>query len=171
MEPPTPPIPAASPTAPVSPVSPVSPFPAAAAISGGPAGPELADATPGRPAPPVGSPGGAEPHPQLPLPAAEQPPPARVFLSAREVGLQLGIRKSRVYELAAAGLLPVVRMGRRMLFPCHGLEALAAAAIERTRAEVLGAGTSYPAPTRAVPSRHYTGSSAQHSGPAGRRAA
>jgi excisionase family DNA binding protein len=72
-----------------------------------------------------------------PAAATDEPP---IFLTAREVGQQLGIRKSRVYELAAAGLLPVVRLGRRMRFPRRGLEELAAAAIERTKAEVLGAG-------------------------------
>jgi excisionase family DNA binding protein len=61
-----------------------------------------------------------------------------VFLTATEVGQQPGIRKSRVYELAAAGLLPVVQLGRRMRFPRRGLEELATAAIERAKAEVLG---------------------------------
>ncbi len=67
-----------------------------------------------------------------------------------EVGQQLGIRKSRVYELAAAGLLPVVRLGRRMRFPRCGLDELAAAAIERAKAEVLGRdGDTGPALARA----------------------
>jgi excisionase family DNA binding protein len=59
---------------------------------------------------------------------------ARMFLSAAEVGRELGIQKSRVYELAAGGLIPCVRLGRRVLFPRRGLEELAAAAIERARA-------------------------------------
>jgi excisionase family DNA binding protein len=53
-----------------------------------------------------------------------------------EVGRQLGLRKSRVYELAAAGLIPVIRMGRRLHFPRRGLDALAdeaIAAIARAR--------------------------------------
>ncbi len=54
---------------------------------------------------------------------------ARMFLSAEEVGHELGISRSRVYELAAAGQLPVVRLGRRMWFPRRGLDALADAAI------------------------------------------
>ncbi len=41
----------------------------------------------------------------------------RLFISASEVGQQLGLRKSRVYELAAGGLLPCVRLGRRIWFP------------------------------------------------------
>ncbi|CAA9291211.1 MAG: hypothetical protein AVDCRST_MAG77-4745 [uncultured Chloroflexi bacterium] len=64
-------------------------------------------------------------------------PATRMFLTAHEVGQQLGIRKSRVYELAATGLLPVVRLGRRMLFPRRGLEQLAQAAINRAVAEAL----------------------------------
>jgi excisionase family DNA binding protein len=53
------------------------------------------------------------------------------FLSAKEVGQQLRLGKSRVYALAADGLLPTVRLGRRIWFPRRGLEALADAAIER----------------------------------------
>lgn len=57
-----------------------------------------------------------------------------IFLTVEEVGAQLRVRRSRVYELAASGLLPVVRLGRRMLFPRRGLEALADEAIARARA-------------------------------------
>ena len=60
----------------------------------------------------------------------------RMFLTATEVGRELGIQKSRVYELAAGGLLPVVRLGRRMHFPRRGLEELAEAAIERAKANL-----------------------------------
>jgi excisionase family DNA binding protein len=56
----------------------------------------------------------------------------RLFLTTTEVGQQLGLGKSRVYALAAEGLLPTVRLGRRMWFPRRGLEALADAAIEHT---------------------------------------
>ena len=69
--------------------------------------------------------------------ADEQRADDRLFLTAAEVGRQLGVRKSRVYELAAGGMLPVVRLGRRMLFPRRGLEELADAAIERARAKTL----------------------------------
>jgi excisionase family DNA binding protein len=62
---------------------------------------------------------------------------SRVFLSASEVGKQLGLRKSRVYELAAQGLLPNVRLGRRILFPLRGLDALADAAIQESRNRVV----------------------------------
>ena len=61
----------------------------------------------------------------------------RMFLTAEEVGRQLGLRKSRVYELAACGMLPVVRMGRRMWFARRGLEELAEAAIQRAKTEVV----------------------------------
>lgn len=62
----------------------------------------------------------------------------RLFLTAAEVGRRLGLGKSRVYELAAAGALPVVRLSpRRMLFPRRGLEELAKAAIERAKARTL----------------------------------
>ena len=68
----------------------------------------------------------------------------RAFLSAAEVGAQLGLGRSRVYELAAAGVLPVVRLGRRMLFPRRGLDELAELAIERAKAELLAAVDRYP---------------------------
>jgi excisionase family DNA binding protein len=62
----------------------------------------------------------------------------RLFLTAAEVGRRLGLRKSRVYALAAAGVLPVVRLSpRRMLFPRRGLEELAEAAIARAKARTL----------------------------------
>ena len=62
----------------------------------------------------------------------------RLFLSAAEVGRQLGLGKSRVYALAAEGLLPTLRLGRRMWFPRRGLEALADAAIERAEERIAG---------------------------------
>jgi excisionase family DNA binding protein len=64
---------------------------------------------------------------------AQQAEPRPMFLTAAEVGQELGLKKSRVYELAAAGLLPVVRLGRRMLFPRRGLDELVDAAIEQAR--------------------------------------
>ena len=38
----------------------------------------------------------------------------RMFLTAREVGHELGVGASRVYALAASGLLPAFRLGRRL---------------------------------------------------------
>ena len=67
---------------------------------------------------------------------------SRLFLNASEVGEQLGLRKSRVYELAAQGLLPNVRLGRRIWFPVRGLDALADAAIQESRNRVLAVGGS-----------------------------
>jgi excisionase family DNA binding protein len=64
------------------------------------------------------------------------PGPRPMFLTAAEVGQELGLKKSRVYELATAGLLPAVRLGRRMLFPRRGLDMLVESAIERTRARL-----------------------------------
>jgi hypothetical protein len=63
---------------------------------------------------------------------------SRVFLNAAEVGEQLGLRKSRVFERAAQGLLPNVRLGRRILFPIRGLDAHADLAIQESRNRVLG---------------------------------
>ena len=54
----------------------------------------------------------------------------RMFLTAREVGHELGVGASRVYALAADGLLPAFRLGRRLYFPRRALEALADAAVE-----------------------------------------
>jgi excisionase family DNA binding protein len=64
-------------------------------------------------------------------PEAVTDPDERLFLTVEEVGRHLGVRRSRVYELAASGLLPVVRLGRRLRFPRRGLEHLAEEAIAR----------------------------------------
>jgi excisionase family DNA binding protein len=69
--------------------------------------------------------------------ALDGDPGGRMFLTATEVGRQLGVRKSRVYELAAGGMLPTVRLGRRILFPRRGLEELADAAIARAKVSSL----------------------------------
>jgi excisionase family DNA binding protein len=63
----------------------------------------------------------------------------RLFLSATEVSQQLGLCKSRVYALAAEGLLPTVRLGRRIWFPRRGLDALAEHAIETARERLADA--------------------------------
>ena len=53
-----------------------------------------------------------------------QPPTddERLFLTAAEVGRQLGVRKSRVYALAASGLIPSVRLGPKKLIPLQARE-------------------------------------------------
>jgi excisionase family DNA binding protein len=65
----------------------------------------------------------------------------RMFLTAEEVGRYLGLRRSRVYELAAGGRLPAVRLGRRILFPRRGLDALVKAAMDRVQPEAPGTGS------------------------------
>lgn len=66
---------------------------------------------------------------------AEKPMDAdspKMFLSAAEVGAILHLKKSRVYQLAAAGILPSIRLGqRKILFSRRGLEALDQKAIDR----------------------------------------
>jgi len=57
--------------------------------------------------------------------------PAPLFLTAADVGTLLNLRKSRVYELAAADMLPVVRLGRKVLFSRGGILAMDQAAIDR----------------------------------------
>ena len=42
---------------------------------------------------------------------------------------QLGIKRSRAYELVAAGLVPCLRLGKRIYIPTRGLTALAERAI------------------------------------------
>jgi len=55
-----------------------------------------------------------------------------MFLTAAEVGAILRLKKSRVYQLAAAGILPSVRLGeRKILFSRRGLETLDQEAIDR----------------------------------------
>lgn len=62
-------------------------------------------------------------------PSSSSPEP--LFLTASEVGALLNLRKSRVYELAAGGLLPTVRLGRRVLFSRRGIAAMDQVAIDR----------------------------------------
>jgi excisionase family DNA binding protein len=58
----------------------------------------------------------------------------RRFLTAAEVGALLGLRKSRVYELAAAGALPAVRLGvRKLVFSLRAIEELEREATDRAR--------------------------------------
>jgi excisionase family DNA binding protein len=76
--------------------------------------------------------------PPSPLAEADADSDDRLFLTVEEVGRHLGVRRSRVYELAASGLLPVVRLGRRLRFPRRGLETLADEAISRTRPALPG---------------------------------
>jgi excisionase family DNA binding protein len=61
-----------------------------------------------------------------------------MFLAAAQVGQLLGVGASRVYALAAAGRLPIVRMGRRIYFPKRALDELVSESIERARAASEG---------------------------------
>src|SRR5690242_4222302 len=70
------------------------------------------------------------PHP----PAAPVPPgPTKEFLSLDEVGALLGVKRGRAWELARAGYLPSVRLGRRWYVPRKALDRLADDAFASTR--------------------------------------
>ena len=43
----------------------------------------------------------------------------RVYVEVREVAERLGVSRARAYQLVAAGVLPHVRRGRRVLVPEH----------------------------------------------------
>ena len=45
----------------------------------------------------------------------------RLLLKAEEVASVLGVGRSKVYQLAGTGDLPVVRVGRSMRFPADAL--------------------------------------------------
>jgi hypothetical protein len=57
-----------------------------------------------------------------------------LWVSVPEAGSRLyGVSPQRSYQLAADGLLPTVRFGRRLLVPIRALEALGDAAVDRAR--------------------------------------
>jgi excisionase family DNA binding protein len=66
--------------------------------------------------------------------ATDTPADPPMFLTAAEVGRELGVGASRVYALAAAGRLPIVRLGRRIYFPRRALDELVDAAVAQARA-------------------------------------
>ena len=53
----------------------------------------------------------------------------RQTLTVEEAARVLGIGRGLAYELAREGRIPVVRLGRRVLVPRSGLEAMLRAAI------------------------------------------
>jgi excisionase family DNA binding protein len=55
------------------------------------------------------------------------------FLSLAEAGHLLGVGRCRAWELARAGLLPAIRLGRRWYVPRRALDALVSHALEQTR--------------------------------------
>lgn len=56
---------------------------------------------------------------------------ATEFLSLAEARRLLGVGRCRAWELARAGLLPAIRLGRRWYVPRRALDALADRALER----------------------------------------
>lgn len=48
--------------------------------------------------------------------------PSPILLRAEEVALQLGLGRTKVFEMLAAGELPVVRIGRSVRVPRRSLE-------------------------------------------------
>lgn len=62
----------------------------------------------------------------------------REFLSLAEAGELLGVGRCRAWELAHAGLLPAIRLGRRWYVPRRALDAMVDRAIIQTE-EALAA--------------------------------
>jgi excisionase family DNA binding protein len=62
----------------------------------------------------------------------EQP----LYLSVRQAGRRLGVGPARAYALAAAGVFPTIRRGRRILVPAAAFARWAAAEAERALAEI-----------------------------------
>lgn len=48
--------------------------------------------------------------------------PVRALMEAPEVAAVLGISRNHVYHLAKTGVLPVIRLGRRMKFPTVAIQ-------------------------------------------------
>lgn len=55
------------------------------------------------------------------------------FLSLAEAGRLLGVGRCRAWELARAGLLPAIRLGRRWYVPRRALDALVDQALAQSR--------------------------------------
>lgn len=76
-------------------------------------------------------------------PQAGQAPPGNgrqggEFLSLAEAGQLLGVGRCRAWELARAGLLPAIRLGRRWFVPRRALDVLVDRALARSQ-EALAA--------------------------------
>lgn len=54
----------------------------------------------------------------------EEPILSRATMTVTEAAAVLGISRSTAYELARAGTLPALRLGRRLVVPTHALEEL-----------------------------------------------
>jgi excisionase family DNA binding protein len=55
----------------------------------------------------------------------------RATVTVTEAADILGISRSTAYELARAGTLPALRLGRRLVVPTHALEALLDSVVPR----------------------------------------
>ena len=75
-------------------------------------------------------------------------PTERPTLTVDAVAEILGLDRKTVYEGAASGQIPSIRVGRRLLFPRAAIDAWLSAARPR-RATV-------PAPTRSLPRKEVT---------------
>lgn len=53
------------------------------------------------------------------------------FITVAEAGAQLGVKRARAYELVHAGLIPSVRLAKRIYVPASALDRMAEAAIEK----------------------------------------
>ena len=64
------------------------------------------------------------PAPNQPSPEAltDHAPSGRLALSVEEAAECLGVGRSAMYEAVKLGRVPVVRFGRRVLVPVHGLQ-------------------------------------------------
>ena len=60
-------------------------------------------------------------------------PHDRPFLSLEETAQLFGVKYSRAHQMATSGLIPMVRLGRRILVPRKGIEAMIDAALETER--------------------------------------
>ena len=94
---------------------------------------------------PTARPGTKRSTPQI---APQSPPEDRLTLTAPELARLLGVDRKTVYEGAASGQIPSIRVGRRLLFPRAAIDAWLSAARPR-RATV-------PAPTRSLPRKEVT---------------
>lgn len=61
--------------------------------------------------------------------------PSRV-ISVEEAGKMLGLSRGSAYQAAAAGEIPTIRIGRRLLVPRARLEALLGESHEQASADV-----------------------------------
>lgn len=61
-------------------------------------------------------------------------------VSVEEAAALLGIGRTLAYELVRQGKIPSIQLGRRVVIPLAGLDALIGRAIDPVRKEQMGAG-------------------------------